>query len=183
MVRYYSGSSSKYHPVHMSLVYAESCLGRAARPSDFSYKHKADRSINLLLTPLSSCAEGNVLDGLWAAIDASQAGSYSHAMLLAHEFSMWLLGTSPIASLFPTFLYLHNSERLEKMLEPILELLRSGVGEELTVLDISRPSDPFQIHLETLLYGNKELNRLRVKLCVADFCWACSIHCGVRVYY
>ena len=94
------------------------------------------------------------------------------------EFLMPLLGKSPTASLFPTFLYLQTSERLKLMLEQILELLKSDVDKEPAVLDISRPSDPFQGHLETLLYDDKDLNKLRMKLCVADFCWVCSIRSG-----
>ena len=74
-------------------------------------------------------------------------------------------------SLFPTFLYLHKSERLKNTLQQILELLKSDDDQERTVPDVSRLSDPFQSHFETLLYGDKELNRLRMKLCVADFCW------------
>jgi len=52
-----------------------------------------------------------------------------------------------------------------------LELVKSGVDKEPTVPNVSHPSDPFHSHFETLLYGDQELNRLRMKLCVADFCW------------
>lgn len=76
-----------------------------------------------------------------------------------------------MASLFPTFLYLHNLERLKKNLGRTLELLKSEEGGELAAPDISCPSDPFQRHFETLLYGDQGLNGLRMKLCVADFCW------------
>ena len=57
------------------------------------------------------------------------------------------------------------------MLQQILELLKPDVDKEPTVPGVSLPSDPFQRHFETLLYGDQELNRLRMKLCVADFCW------------
>lgn len=52
-----------------------------------------------------------------------------------------------------------------------MELLKSDVDKDPTVPNVSRPSDPFHSHFETLLYGDQELNRLRMKLCVADFCW------------
>ena len=48
------------------------------------------------------------------------------------------------------------------------------LDKEPTMPSLPHPSDPFQRHFETLLYGNQELNRLRMKLCVADFCWVCS---------
>ncbi|KAF9649199.1 hypothetical protein BDM02DRAFT_3095185 [Thelephora ganbajun] len=124
----------------------------AVRPSDFSYKHKAERTINLVLTPLSGPADEVVPHGLRATLDTSPAGQL------------------PITSLFPTFLYLHNTERLKKTLEQILELLKLDVDREPIVPDVSHPSDSFQRHFETL-YGDQELNRLRIKLCVADFCW------------
>jgi len=50
------------------------CLIRAVRPSDFSYKHKAERTINLVLTPLSDPVGKGVSDGLRAALDAPPAG-------------------------------------------------------------------------------------------------------------
>ena len=56
----------------------------------------------------------------------------------------------------------------------------SDIDIEPTVPDVSRPSDPFQEHFKTLLYGNQELNGLRMKLCVADFCWVCSL-CPRRI--
>ena len=64
----------------------------------------------------------------------------------------------------------------------ILELLRSDVDKEPTVLDASRPSDSVRRHLEILLYGDRELDRLRMNLCVADFCWVCSTRSGVGVF-
>ena len=84
------------------------------------------------------------------------------------------LGKLPITSLFPTFLYLHNTERLRKMLPQILELLKPDVDKEPAVPGVSHPSDPFQRHFSTLLYRDQELKLLRMKLCVADFCWVCS---------
>jgi len=78
------------------------------------------------------------------------------------------------------FLSLQNTERLKKTLEQILELLKSGVDDEPTVPDVSRSSDSFQSHFETLLYGDRELAQLRMKLCVADFCWVCTLRFGGR---
>lgn len=183
MAQYYSGSSSKYHQVIFSLVHPETRLDRAVHPSDFSYKHKADRTVNLVLTPLAGLADESVPGELWAALDPSPPGTYSQTMPLVYEFSMWILEKLPIALLFSTFLYLRNPERLKKMLGQVLGLLMSGVDKEPTVLDLSLPSDPFQSHLEALLYGDRELNKLRMKLCVADFCWVCSILSGVGVSY
>ena len=137
----------------LSSYYAEPHLVRAVRPSDFSYKHKAERTIHLVLTPLSDPVGEGVSDGLRAALDAPPAGQL------------------PITSLFPTFLYLHKTERSKKILEEILLLLRLDVDKEPTLPVVSHPSDPFRGHFETLLYGDQELNRLRMKLCVADFCW------------
>lgn len=86
--------------------------------------------------------------------------------------------------LFPTFLHLHNTERSNKTLKQILELLKSDVGDEPTVPGVSHPSGPFRNHFETLLYGDQELTRLRMKLCVADFCWVFSLcSCGKGLVY
>lgn len=112
------------------------------------------------------------------ALDAPLASMYSEVMPLVFELLTWVPVKLPIASLFPTFLYLCSPERLKEMLDRILELLKSGVDKEQTVLDLSRPSDPFQKHLETLLYADQELNRLRMKLSVADFCWVRPIRSG-----
>jgi len=94
--------------------------------------------------------------------------------------SIRALGQLPIASLFPTFLYLQNTERLKKTLEQILELLKLDIDKEPTVPDVSNPPDSFQTHFETLLYGDRELTQLRMKLCVADFCWVRSLRFGGR---
>lgn len=80
-----------------------------------------------------------------------------------------------MALLFPTFLYLHNTNRLNQTLEQILELLKLDVDKEPTVPEVSHPSDSFQRHFVSLLYGDHELAQLRMKLCVADFCWVCSL--------
>ena len=88
---------------------------------------------------------------------------------------MCILGQLPIASLFPTFYYLNGSERLRTTLERVLESLKLEVDEDSAILNVSNPSDPFQRHFETLLLGDQELSRLRLKLCVADFCWVCYV--------
>lgn len=142
---------------------------------DFSYKHKAERTVSLVLTTLSDRVDEGIPGGLRVAFDASPAGARLQILLLVCELLMCALGQLPIASLFPTLLYLHNTERLKKTLEQILELLKSDVDEEPAVPVVSYPSDPFQRHFETLLYGDQELSRLRMKLCVADFCWVCSL--------
>ena len=53
-------------------------MDRALRPSDFSYKHKADRTINLILTPLLDPVGEGVADGSRAALGASSAGAWPH---------------------------------------------------------------------------------------------------------
>jgi hypothetical protein len=50
-------------------------FARAVRPSDFSYKHKAERTVNLVLTPLSDRTDEGVHEGLRAALDASPDGT------------------------------------------------------------------------------------------------------------
>jgi len=59
--------------------YAERPLDRAVRPSDFSYKHKAERTVNLVLTPLSGHVDERIHDGLRAAFDSSPSGGYQKA--------------------------------------------------------------------------------------------------------
>lgn len=63
---------------------------------------------------------------------------------------------------------------MKRTLERMLGFLKSDVDEDLTAPVISCPSDTFQRHCETLLHGDQELHRLRMKLCVADFCWVCT---------
>lgn len=175
MARYCFGSLSEYDENHGSPSgHAEHRSDRAVRPTDFSYKHKAERAINLVLTPLSESVDESVPDGLRAALDASPAGAYPHVQPLLCESIMRVPGQLPITSLFSTFLNLHNTERLKKSLEQILGILKSGVDEEPIVPDVSHPSDPFQRHFATLLCWDQQLGRLRMKLCVADFCWVCS---------
>ena len=130
--------------------------------------------MNLALTTLSDCMDEGIHDGLRAALDASPAGTTFIPLPLVCGSLMWLLGKLPITSLFPMFLYLHNTERLRKALQQILEMLKLDVDKEPTVPGISHPSDPFQRHFEALLYRDQELDRLRTKLCVADFCWVRS---------
>lgn len=48
---------------------------RTIRPSDFSYKHRADRSITLILVPLTDKVNEVVLGGLKGVLDASPAGN------------------------------------------------------------------------------------------------------------
>jgi len=62
-----------------SPCYTEHCLIRAVRPSDFSYKHKAERTINLVLTSLSDPLVEGVPDGLRAALGSSPTGTWSHS--------------------------------------------------------------------------------------------------------
>lgn len=95
---------------------------------------------------------------------------------------MRVVGILPIASLLPTFLYLHNFGRLKNVFQRILELLKLDVDEEPAVLNVSHSSGPFQSHLEILLYGDRKLNKLRMKLCVADFCWVCSLRSGMGAF-
>ena len=147
--------------------------GRAVRPSDFSYKHKAERTVNLVLAPLSDSVDEGIPDELRAALSASPTGMLCKFKVSCESLTR-ALGKLPITSLFSTFLYFHDAERLKKALQQILELLKSGVDKEPTVPDVSNPSEPFWRHFETLLYGDQELNRLRMNLCVADFCWVCS---------
>ena len=59
----------------LSSHYAEPYLIRAVRPSDFTYKHKAERTIKLVLTPLSDPLSEGVPDGLRAALDAPPVGT------------------------------------------------------------------------------------------------------------
>jgi len=146
-------------------------FGRAVRPSDFSYKHRAERTVNLVLTTLSDRTDEGIYDGLRAALDASPAGATFVPIPLVCKSLMRALGKLPTTLLFPTFLYLHNTERLRKTLQQILEMLKPDVDKEPAVPVVSHPSDPFQRHFETLLYRDQELDRLRMKLCVADFCW------------
>lgn len=174
MVRYCSGFSSKYKKTTSVSHYAELCLDRAIRPLDFSYRHKAERTVSLVLTTLSDRVDEEIPRGLRVVFDASPAGIMLQILLLVCELLMCALGQLPIASLFPTLLYLHNTEQLKKTLEQILELLKSNVDEEPAVPEVFHPSDPFQRHFEILLYRDQELSRLRVKLCVADFCWVWS---------
>jgi hypothetical protein len=88
---------------------------------------------------------------------------------------MRTLGQLPIASLFPTFYCLNGSERLRTTLERVLESLKLDVNEDSAILSVPNPSDPFQRHFETLLLGDQELSKLRLKLCVVDFCWVRSV--------
>ena len=173
VVRYCSGPLSECNIVLPSFQ-AEQFFGRAVRPSDFSYKHRAERTVNLALTTLSDRMDEGIHDELRVALDASSAGATFLPLPLAYESLMQILGKLPIALLFPTFLYLHNTERLKKALQQILETLRLDVDKEPTVPGVSHSSDPFQRHFETLLYRDQELDRLRTKLCVADFCWVSS---------
>lgn len=98
--------------------------------------------------------------------------------IIVRKSLMWTLGQLPITSLFPTFLYLHSAGRSGKILGQILELLKLDVEKEPTVPEVANPSYPFRSHFETLLFGDQELNRLRMKLCVADFCWVRFIYSG-----
>ena len=59
----------------LSSYCAKPHLVRAVRPSDFSYKHKAERTINLVLTPLSNPVGKEVADELRGALDTSPAGT------------------------------------------------------------------------------------------------------------
>ncbi|KAF9785254.1 putative zinc-finger of transcription factor IIIC complex-domain-containing protein [Thelephora terrestris] len=145
-------------------------LFEAVHPSDFSYKHRADRSINLALTQISGRTDESMPDGLSAVLDAPPTGRCWQILSFLQDLNT-TAGQLPVATLFSAFLYLHNPERLKEALGRILELLKLEDGSELAAPDISHPSDPFQMHFETLLYGDQELSRLRLKLCVADFCW------------
>ena len=56
-----------------------------------------------------------------------------------------------------------------------MELLKPDDSKDMTIPDVPSSSDPFQSLFETLLYGDEALTRLRMKLCVADFCWVFSL--------
>lgn len=58
---------------------------RAVRPSDFSYKHKAERTVNFVLTPISDCMDEEIYDGLKAALDASPNGAIFAPLLIVCE--------------------------------------------------------------------------------------------------
>lgn len=91
-------------------------LSKATRPPYFSCKHKAERSVSLVLTPLSDPTDESVADALKVVLDTSS------------------IGHLPMASLFPTFLYLQDSERLERTLGRVLGL-KLDSNEELAVPD------------------------------------------------
>lgn len=74
--------------------YAEHSLDRAVRPLDFSYKHKAERTINLVLTSLSCPAEEGATDGLKATLGASPAGMWSRNEILIRESLTWTARTT-----------------------------------------------------------------------------------------
>ena len=73
---------------------AEHWLYRAVRPSDFSYKHKAERTVNLVLTPLSDHVDGGIIDGLRAALDVSPPGTQPHIWLIVCEYDVVIRTTA-----------------------------------------------------------------------------------------